>query len=340
MDPLTNVVPRVVQREKIRLPKDLDEVPPVAWPTVLLALLAGILFVSANAAFAFNALPYSASFGIAAVASYVAFTPMHDACHGAIATRKSGHRWMNQFVGWVCGAILTVPFSAFRVLHLEHHKFTNVPGKDPDLWASGIGHDGQQISVLPMLFLPLRWATIMWAYYVHYIRTIAGRPRREVVQTLTLGVLGITPYFLRLLSIPDWLSPVAEHLFYCNALPSAFAFMVLGFAFDYLPHRPSVNQDIYHGTSLVSITQHGYREADQNEPRRSEKKTDRREHDPESYLTSPLTIPLLFQNYHVVHHLYPWLPFYMYSAVWHRLGNEFRDRGTKIHNLFPLFLKA
>jgi fatty acid desaturase len=36
-------------------------------------------------------------------------------------------------VGQVCGFVLMNPFLWFRYFHLAHHRFTNIPGKDPEL---------------------------------------------------------------------------------------------------------------------------------------------------------------------------------------------------------------
>lgn len=43
--------------------------------------------------------------------------------------------WLNQWVGRLCGLLLCLPFEWFRYFHLAHHRFTNLPGKDPELIA-------------------------------------------------------------------------------------------------------------------------------------------------------------------------------------------------------------
>ena len=74
-------------------------------------------------------------------------------------------------------------------------------------------------------------------------------------------------------------------------LPVRIAVMFLGFAFDYLPH-------------------HGLRHT----PLEDRFKTTRNRVGAERLLT-PL---LLYQNYHLVHHLHPLVPFHRYLAVWFR----------------------
>jgi fatty acid desaturase len=42
---------------------------------------------------------------------------------------------VNEWVGRFCGLVLILPFEWFRYFHLAHHKYTNIPGKDPELEA-------------------------------------------------------------------------------------------------------------------------------------------------------------------------------------------------------------
>jgi len=43
---------------------------------------------------------------------------------------------LNEIVGYTLAAVLVQPFLWFRYFHLDHHRYTNDPGKDPEL----IGH--------------------------------------------------------------------------------------------------------------------------------------------------------------------------------------------------------
>lgn len=40
---------------------------------------------------------------------------------------------LNDFVGQASGFLILLPFGWFRAFHLAHHRFTNIPGKDPEL---------------------------------------------------------------------------------------------------------------------------------------------------------------------------------------------------------------
>jgi len=61
------------------------------------------------------------------------FTLEHEATH------KTPFRtpWLNEWVGRIAGLVICQPFEWFRYFHLAHHRFTNIPGKDPELLAGG-----------------------------------------------------------------------------------------------------------------------------------------------------------------------------------------------------------
>lgn len=61
------------------------------------------------------------------------FTLEHEATH------KTPFRsvWLNEWVGRIVGLFLVLPFEWFRYFHLAHHRFTNIPDKDPELGSEG-----------------------------------------------------------------------------------------------------------------------------------------------------------------------------------------------------------
>ncbi|MCT4554908.1 MAG: fatty acid desaturase [Pelagimonas sp.] len=82
------------------------------------------------------------------------FTLEHECTH---QTPFANTR-LNEAVGHLCGFLLLLPFLWFRYFHLAHHRWTNLPGKDPELdspkptsWGAWIKH----VSGLPM------WVSLM-----------------------------------------------------------------------------------------------------------------------------------------------------------------------------------
>jgi len=57
------------------------------------------------------------------------FTLEHEATH---KTPFANLR-LNEWVGRACGVLLLLPFEWFRYFHLAHHRWTNIPGRDPEL---------------------------------------------------------------------------------------------------------------------------------------------------------------------------------------------------------------
>ena len=336
----------VCQQDHEQLPSDLRRAPSVAWPTLLLAAFGLGLFAATHYWLLFKSgavsvvwsdesivpfLPSGVAFApdvawfdtrylcaVAALslAAYVSFTPMHDAAHKSIC-RGRGMLWVNDFVGHASGLALAAPFHVFKHLHLEHHKYTNYPEHDPDMWVSGGAAGYSQLSAI---FLPFRCMTIVWVGYVgHYSAAAPTRPLAESIPGISfLGLFKFLP-LLSPLVLPAW----SSYLLWGFLLPTEIAAAFLGLAFDYLPHRPSEDTALHLATSVVSLV----------------KDTQPLEAEPTAAFklgTSVLTPFLLYQNYHLVHHLYPFLPFYHYSRVYWRLRVAFNKRGHEARTLFPL----
>jgi ring-1,2-phenylacetyl-CoA epoxidase subunit PaaE len=133
----------------------------------------------------------------------------------------------------------------------------------------------------------LRWMTIDLYYMVFYIPKLRRRPRTERVELAAVWLLVIT-----LITAAAMTGHLLE-LFVLLFLPARIVTLWLGFAFDWLPH---------HGLNLTA-------REDRFKATRNRIGLER--------LLSPL---LLYQNYHLVHHLHPVVPFHKYIAVW--LSNE------------------
>jgi len=127
-----------------------------------------------------------------------------------------------------------------------------------------------------------------------------------------------------------------NYLFWGFHLPVLGAVLILGLFFDYLPHRPHhTYTDPIAATSLITLWN----------PRtvKSEEKLKSAKFSAEEIRHSGidlLTIPLLSQNLHPIHHLYPNIPFYRYSSVYYRMADTLHKAGLKAHPLFPLIIEA
>lgn len=59
------------------------------------------------------------------------FAPLHETIHRTAFRR----RWLNDAVARACGFLLLLPADYFRAFHLQHHRFTQDPARDPELSA-------------------------------------------------------------------------------------------------------------------------------------------------------------------------------------------------------------
>ncbi|HUA12404.1 MAG TPA: fatty acid desaturase [Solirubrobacteraceae bacterium] len=134
---------------------------------------------------------------------------------------------------------------------------------------------------------PLRWMTLDLNYMLYYIPKLPSRPRAERIELAVVWLL-----FAGLVVAVAFTGHFWD-LILLLVVPARLATLWLGFAFDYLPHN---------GLNLTASQ-------DRFKTTRNRIGLER--------LVSPL---LLYQNYHLVHHLHPVVPFHRYIAVW--LRNE------------------
>ncbi len=281
------------QADDAELFKKLMQKPRIAWPTVILLFAAFTLFGVSAFAYVAGKLPLFWAMLLNTIASYMAFTVAHDATHSAVCTNRRLNDWAGR-----AAMLLLEPgpfFQVFRLIHMQHHRFTNDKEKDPDAY-TGTG---------PIWLLPFKWLTLDYIYFKTYLSpdVFKKRPnseRREfyfavmfVVGMFTVATLGgWLKYYLLLFFVP---TRIAKYL--------------IVFAFDFLPHYPhevKAKDDPYRATSnRVGM----------------------------EWLMTPLFI---YQNYHLVHHLYPAIPFYRNIKIWNARKHYHESQNPAITNTFSL----
>jgi fatty acid desaturase len=133
---------------------------------------------------------------------------IHELTHNNIFTRAKTNVW----VGHLLCPVNLVYFHTFKTVHLQHHRFAQVPEIDP---VCTLNKHGQ-------LFNPL-WYLIVWPYYAvrWYVRHIAQhRNRRRLLRnylTFTAGayalfgigwLYGVLPVMLLYWALPVYLGTV------------------------------------------------------------------------------------------------------------------------------------
>ena len=169
-------------------------------------------------------------------------------------------------------------------------------------WANDPAHDPDSFASSATGWqTPLRWLFMDGPYVAFYTRHRKGRPRSEVVETSLFMVFTVGLIVTTALTGTFWL------LLLVYLIPERIALFVLAWWFDWLPH---------HG---LTSTQRA------NRYRATRVRVGM------EWLFTPLT---LSQNYHLVHHLHPSMPFHRYSATWRRNQEAYLDREVAIATVF------
>ena len=284
MDVATDPVARIRT-----IPDPAEPVPLLARPTAWLCAGGLALWTASTVLTLAGTWPLALGIACNAIASFLLFTVSHEASHSTISTRPAVNLWFGRV-----STLLFAPhasFSAWRFIHMQHHRFTNhADGSDPDHYTNGG----------PALLRPLRWLTVDLQYVPFYLKRIRTRPAAE------LHELFVTLSLLIAAGVGIVAAGYGVELLLLYFLPIRIAILALGWAFDYLPHHE------------LTAT-----------PEEDRYRTTRNRIGLERVLT-PL---LLYQNYHLVHHLHPVVPFYRYITVWRRNEDEYLEHDPALSDV-------
>jgi len=205
-------------------------------------------------------------------------------------------------VSWqipILSPISLFAYHIFKYCHLEHHKHTNDEEKDPDKWT----HPDDSSSIFHHF---LRWLTLDFAYLGFSLKHRVEIGDRRLLEGITgLLVVIIMTIYLK------WLGGVYfQILLWHWFFPSRIAVAFLAYSFDYLPHSPlktTAREDRWKTTAFLLFP-----------------------------LQPLFSVLLFFQDYHVVHHLWPNVPFYQYISSWRKHETEIRERGVPPKKIFAL----
>lgn len=218
--------------------------------------------------------------------------------HDGVHRSISRNTLVNDIIGQAAVSVYA-PFAAmrlFRWAHIEHHRFTNDAG-DPDSWCHGRWWE-----------LPLRWMTIDIYYGYRALSSKQPAVKKVLRESLPYMIGGIGFIAAAILS------GYGLELLFLWFIPSRLAFVGIGFSFFWLPHAhwPSPDRDLKQSSNLTIATTLRLGA---------------------EWLLNPV---LQYQNYHLIHHLWPTTPFYNNERVWQLLEPEIRARDLAIVKAFTL----
>jgi ferredoxin-NADP reductase/fatty acid desaturase len=153
------------------------------------------------------------------------------------------------------------------------------------------------VSGAPWWQLPVRFPLMDVPYLTFLVRNVKSRPRAEVLETSFLLVTSVAVIVTSAFTGHLWTLAVLY------LIPARVAMFVLAWWFDWLPHH-----------DLEDTQQENRYRATRNRVG-------------SEWVLTPL---LLSQNYHLVHHLHPSIPFHRYVATWRRNEEAYLDRDAAI----------
>ena len=205
------------------------------WATLVLCLVCSTSIVGLLLLTGYGMLPLWVCATLNTIAIYASYTVLHEAVHGNISGNATGPTFIDEFAGGISGALMMVPFSAHKTIHLTHHRFTNDPQRDPDHYIKG----KNAAATL------LRCMTITVSYLVYCTRHWQQPDMRQAFWT-SLWVFAQMTILLSLLgAIFGWQLPVFGYL-----VPALIATPTLGFLFDWIVHTPHHDRRRFHNTTV------------------------------------------------------------------------------------------
>ncbi|NMO89060.1 2Fe-2S iron-sulfur cluster binding domain-containing protein [Actinomycetospora sp. TBRC 11914] len=266
--------------------------PAVAWPTV--ALWAGSFAAWVGATLlALAALDGSVSrwWLLATVPVHALVTfTMFTVLHEATHHAAGRLRWVNEVLGRVSMPFV-VAWATFPLVRFIHIEHHRHTNEDVLLDPDAWVEGG------PTWQRPLRWLAIDLWYFRFYAPRMRQRPRGEVAgELLTLAV--VVGLAAALVVTGHGLALVMVYL-----LPQRLGVGVLAWWFDWLPH---------HDLGVTART---------DRFRATRVRVGR------EWLMTPV---MLYQNYHLVHHIHPTIPFYRYVRAWENTRDDYLSRDIPI----------
>jgi beta-carotene hydroxylase len=163
--------------------------------------------------------------------------------------------------------------------------------------------DPDQVFRGPWWQLPLRWMFIDGFYFIHLFRNLDKTSRPHLKNALlaaaaALTVIGVLLHYgYGLEVLMLWF------------IPSRLIMLSLGFSFFWLPHVPhdTAQADNFTRATTVRLGYEGL-----------------------------MNVLLQYQNFHLIHHLYPGTPFYNNGKVWRLMEPELRKHDLAIQHGFDI----
>ena len=282
----------------------------IAWPTVLLGLVSFTGYWALLFLVMFKQLSLLLAVPVMGLLIYAAYTVLHEAVHYSISGNIKSLRWLNDGMGYLAATILLTGLVAHRYEHLKHHRNANNGDNDPDQYSVHI------VSSLGSM-LKSCWSAIATQYTTYMADRWDHAPSRQnLIMVLEIAIaIGLRALPFALLFTygdPSTQGRWVEGLIALVASGFIGTF-ILVYLFAYIVHRPHQATERYLNTSIILVP---------------------------GPLSRLVSLVWGYQNYHAIHHLFPWVPFYHYPQLFDRVRPAMEAMNAPIYRLSWRGLRA
>jgi beta-carotene hydroxylase len=232
------------------------------------------------------------------VQAFVTFS-MFTVLHDSIHSTVGRRSWVNQLFGRLSMPFVSL-FGTFPMLKYIHIAHHRNTNESIDNDPDAWPNVGPRWQVVVRCFTIDAW------YACFYFRRLRNRPNKEIAGFL-INLSVVAALVIAAVTLWDWgLQFVLIYL-----IPQRIGMGLLGWLFDWLPHHDltMTAKENRFQTARVRV---GWER-----------------------LMSPL---LFYQNYHVVHHIHPAIPFYALARAWKKREADYLDRNVPINTVWGLAL--
>ena len=268
--------------------------PSLAVPTLLLAVFLPSAFVSVIVLGSLRAWPFWACTPLLSILAYAHYTLVHEAIHHNIVPGHRKLQGLEVLIGWVGSLALGTSWPALQRTHVLHHTHTN-SDKDPDIWVKGSGLALLRKWGVNVLLSPIP------AYAFKYIAPEEYRKAREVLTTSEiLQTSAVTAASTAMLLVCLLIGRPLDWVFLWF-VPTQVGALLLHVLFQWMPHYPFDRTERYYNTRLSFWPGGG--------------------------------VFTLQQNLHLMHHLWPSVPFYNYARMYREFSPMLAAKGCRVEGL-------
>jgi beta-carotene hydroxylase len=269
--------------------------PAVAWPTLALIALIVPLHI-ALIALGLSGLmsPWWLTVPLG-LSAYVHYTPAHEAIHRNIV-RSRRFDPVNTLIGWWSALLTGMTWPLLSRTHIAHHAHTN-SDRDPDIFVRGS---------LPRLFAMAALSVVTNLIPLPVWRPFYGKNPPSLGYLDAWKVMPAREWRLHqavhfLMCAGVWSAVALGHgaeVFALYVIPATIARLMIGIFLSWLPHSPWSQGDRYHVATVRS--------------------------------GKLLALVAVGHHVHLVHHLWPRVPFYRYGTLYRRMAPLLHDRGVDL----------